>query len=344
MPARWLLRFDAFLQLLELARDGDARGLARLAPQPRPRRDGATDRAADAAPRTASAVRDALSVTQIETWMRDPYGVYARHILKLRPLDPIDQDPDLSDLGNIVHEALHRFVAAYPDALPEDALEQLIAIGRGEVRSPSRASPRSWRSGGRASRRSPVGSWRPRRCAARRWTRAVPSCRGELKIADVKPPFTLNARADRIDRRSSGELVIIDYKTGTVPPHKEVLLGLSPQLSLEAAIALETGFKDLAYGEVAALQYWKLSGGAVAGEIKEVRHPGRSGAAIDANDVASQAKQGLINLLRTFGALDAAYPPAPRAEYKPSYTDYDHLARTAEWTVTQTDEEAGEFG
>ncbi|MDP6951932.1 MAG: double-strand break repair protein AddB, partial [Alphaproteobacteria bacterium] len=31
-----------------------------------------------------------LSVTRIERWMRDPYDIYARHILGLSPLDPID--------------------------------------------------------------------------------------------------------------------------------------------------------------------------------------------------------------------------------------------------------------
>jgi ATP-dependent helicase/nuclease subunit B len=60
--------------------------------------------------------------------------------------------------------------------------------------------------------------------------------------------------------------------------------------------------------------------------------------------VARKARAGLVELLRVFGKADAAYPPAPRAEYAPRYNDYEHLARTAEWTVNQTDEEAGEFG
>jgi len=155
----------------------------------------------------------------------------------------------------------------------------------------------------------------------------------------VKPAFTLKARADRIDRLTSGELVVIDYKTGAAPRPQEVLLGLSPQLSLEAAIALGSGFEDLAYGTIARLEYWRLSGGAVPGEIKEVREPGRGGRAIDANDLAAKARQGLIDLLRNFGTDEAAYPPTPRYEYKPRYNDYEHLARIAEWTVNQTDEE-----
>src|SRR6185369_16413691 len=215
---------------------------------------------------------EALSVTQIETWMRDPYGIYARHILKLRPLDPIDQDPDLSDLGIIVHQALHRFVAAYPEELPEDALERLFDIGREEF-APFESKP------------AVMAFWWPRFQKIARWFVAAEIDRrpaldeshteldGAISIPDVKPAFTLKARADRIDRLSDGELVLIDYKTGAAPRPQEVLLGLSPQLSLEAVIALETGFKDLAYGKVARLEYWRLSGGATPGEIKEVRQP-----------------------------------------------------------------------
>ncbi len=342
VPARWLRRFEAFLQLLGIAGDRDAavlRGwqrnldraemvqpIKRPLPQPGARRR-----------------PESLSVTQIETWMRDPYSIYARHILKLRPLDPIDQDPDLSDLGNIVHHALHLFAAAYPDVLPEDALDRLLEIGRKEF-APYESKP------------AVMAFWWPRFEKIARWFIETETAlrplldeshterEGALRIADVKPAFTLKARADRIDRLTSGELVLIDYKTGATPGHKEVMLGLSPQLSLEAAIALEKGFEDIAYGEVARLEYWRLSGGAVPGEIKEVRQPGRAGGPIDANDVARKARAGLVELLRVFGKADSAYPPAPRAEYAPRYNDYDHLARTAEWTVNQTDEEAGEFG
>jgi ATP-dependent helicase/nuclease subunit B len=342
VPARWLLRFEAFLQLLGVEGGREAavlRGWQRnldraemVQPISRPM------------PRPGTKRRpDSLSVTQIETWMRDPYGIYARHILKLRPLDPIDQDPDLSDLGSIVHEALHLFVAAYPEVLPEDALERLLEIGR------KKFEPHE-------SRPAVMAFWWPRFEKIARWFVENEAARrplleesrteleGAVSITEVKPVFTLKARADRIDRLADGELVLIDYKTGAAPGHKEVLLGLSPQLSLEAVIALATGFKGLAYGSVARLEYWRLSGGAVPGEIKEVRQPGRPGGPIDPNDIAGKARQGLVDLLRTFGKPDAAYPPAPRAEYAPRYNDYEHLARIAEWTVNETDEEAGDYG
>jgi ATP-dependent helicase/nuclease subunit B len=167
---------------------------------------------------------------------------------------------------------------------------------------------------------------------------------GKLQITEVKPAFELRARADRIDRRTDGDLVVIDYKTGAPPPLKEVLLGLAPQLALEAAIIQGGTFKDLAKAPVARLEYWRLSGGATSGEIKEVRQPGRGGGPVNADELAEEARAGLVALLRAFGRDGAPYPPVPRADYAPKYSDYEHLARIGEWSVNQTDEEAGDYG
>src|SRR5262249_33538284 len=76
-----------------------------------------------------------LPVTQIETWIRDPYAIYARHILNLRALDELDVDPNRADLGNAVHKALAKFVARHPRELPLFAEDELIAIGRDCFRS-----------------------------------------------------------------------------------------------------------------------------------------------------------------------------------------------------------------
>ena len=54
-----------------------------------------------------------LSVTAIETWLRDPYAIHARHILRLTALKPLDEATDASDYGSIVHDGLHRFLIAW---------------------------------------------------------------------------------------------------------------------------------------------------------------------------------------------------------------------------------------
>ena len=60
---------------------------------------------------------------------------------------------------------------------------------------------------------------------------------GEIPIPlDNERTFVLSARADRIERRHDGSFAILDYKTGQPPTGKQVRMGLSPQLTLEAAI------------------------------------------------------------------------------------------------------------
>ena len=73
---------------------------------------------------------DRLSVTDIENWLRDPYTIYARHVLNLRPLDPIDAEPGAADRGSVIHEAIGNFTEAYSGvALPADVERELIRYG-----------------------------------------------------------------------------------------------------------------------------------------------------------------------------------------------------------------------
>jgi ATP-dependent helicase/nuclease subunit B len=348
IPARWLLRLEAYLKLLGIDQNLIAAS-GQSAPVWRGWRQ-RLDRAemvqpiARPMPRPGAKLRPAaLSVTQIETWMRDPYAIYARHILGLKPLDPLDQDPDFSDLGTIVHRALHRFVSEFPEELSPEAESRLLEIGRAEFK-PYEEKP------------AVMAFWWPRFEKIARWfvaneivlrpnlDESRTELDGKLQITEVKPAFELRARADRIDRQSNGDLVVIDYKTGAPPSPKEVLLGLAPQLALEAAIIQGGTFDGLAKGPVDRLEYWRLSGGATSGEIKEVRRPGRGGGAVDPGALAEEARAGLIALLRAFGRDGAAYPPVPRAEHAPKYSDYEHLERVGEWSVNQTDEEAGDYG
>lgn len=59
-----------------------------------------------------------LSVTEIETWLRDPYAIYAKHVLKLRPLDPLDVPIGPRERGTALHKALEDFIAQHPGGLP----------------------------------------------------------------------------------------------------------------------------------------------------------------------------------------------------------------------------------
>ena len=55
-----------------------------------------------------------LSVTEIETLVRDPYAVYARHVLELDPLEAVAVEPNAALKGNIVHEVMESFRQGLP--------------------------------------------------------------------------------------------------------------------------------------------------------------------------------------------------------------------------------------
>src|SRR5258708_4419895 len=71
-----------------------------------------------------------LSVTAIEDWLRDPYTIYAKYILRLAPLDPVDMPLSAADRGSAIHEALGEFTQTFSTTLPDNPALALRAIGR----------------------------------------------------------------------------------------------------------------------------------------------------------------------------------------------------------------------
>ncbi len=336
VPSRWLLRLETALRAAGLdpklpgdfAADGpplawqmrlDDPGRVRRAKPPEPRPP------LDARPRQ-------LSVTEIETWLRDPYAIYARHVLGLRALDPIDADPGAADRGMFIHDALDRFLREFPRDLPENAEERLIAIGRdcfGDALQHPNVHAFWW------PRFERIAGWvveteRERRALI---AQSFGEITGTLTLSAKGGPFTLSGKADRIDRLSDGDLAIIDYKTGVLPQKNEVESGYAPQLALEAAIAAAGGFPGVPLAPVAALIHWRLTGRDPPGEART----DVDGAA-EVGTRATAARDGLQRLIAAFDNPATPYRAWPRPEKRPRYSDYTHLARVAEWLPGGGDE------
>ena len=288
------------------------------APRPEPR------------PPVAARPRE-LPVTQIETWMRDPYAVYARYVLGLRKLDPLDADPGRADYGTFIHSALDRFIRRHPPPapLPADGEARLLDLGR-EAFAAVLDRPGIW------------AFWWPRFERIARWfvatersrraglAASVTEARGRIEIAGPAGPFVVSAIADRIDRTSAGGLVILDYKTGAPPTADEVAAGFAPQLPLEALIAEEGGFQNVPPGAVAQLEYWRLKGSDPAGEIRKL--------ALDPARLVAEARAGLARLIATFDDPSTPYEARPRPNRAPRFSDYEHLARIKEWAAGESGE------
>ncbi|MCC6597898.1 MAG: double-strand break repair protein AddB [Alphaproteobacteria bacterium] len=273
-----------------------------------------------------------LSVTQVETWMKDPYSIYARHILKLKKMDALEQPVDAAIRGSLLHEILEVFVQKYPRELPQDAARILYDIAvaalarRGE-------DPAIW------------SFWWPRFARVCDWLIAheadwrhrafvaLTEDRGAVQLSlGSGKDFTLSARVDRIDRLAAGGAVIVDYKSGGTYSGKALRNGALPQLPLEALIAERGGFEKMGPVNVQALQYWVLNGSDAGGKIIALD--------TDVAAVLEDTYAGLLRLIAAYDAPGACYPSLPRPGNAPAYNDYEHLARVREWSAAGADADA----
>ena len=266
-----------------------------------------------------------LSVTRIETLVRDPYAIYARHILNLEPVNPISAAPDPARRGMIFHAAIGDFLSAFPRHLPADAAAQLEAFGQRHFEQI-------------ADYPDLLSFWWPRFRRIARWIaqqeptlrhgleRIAAETRGAMDLPIMGETFRLTCRADRIDIMANGSARIIDYKTGQPPSTNQVEAGLSPQLTLQAAILESGGFADVGARVTEALAYIRISGGEPPGEYRHL--------AIDVMDMAHQHLDGLRRLLTAYAAPGQPYVPRAMMEKDEVESDYDHLSRFREWTLS----------
>ncbi|RAI60622.1 double-strand break repair protein AddB [Roseicella frigidaeris] len=327
VPARWLTRIETFLQ----GQDGlalpqsPALGWAGLLDRP-----AAVTPCARPAPRPSRAKRPTrLSVTQVETLIADPYAFYARQVLGLRPLEPLDAEAGVLDYGNLVHAAMAHLVRRlsgqpWPGedaarALWEEAAEAALA----------EAAPRPGLAAFWTPRLARIGGFVLEREAALRRgegpIRSLVEVKGELPLRLVGGEVVLQAKADRIDILPQG-LRLLDYKTGAPPSGEEVRDGRKPQLTLEAAIAAAGGFAGVPAGDGAGLLYWRLSGGPTPGEEKLVA---QDPAVVRL--LAEEAVTALAGLVGDFLLGDRPFTARPHPKRAPAGNDYDHLSRLAEW-------------
>ncbi|MBS0562245.1 MAG: double-strand break repair protein AddB, partial [Proteobacteria bacterium] len=322
VPARWLARIDAYLGKPGLPEHPAAAWASRLdQPEgaPRPVEPPAPCPPVELRPRR-------LSVTEIETWQRDPYGIHAKHILRLRKLDPLDQSTEASDYGNVVHDGIHAFLHAVGAEWPDDAPARLTAAMLGELeRAEVRPALRAWW----RPRIERIAAWVTAREAQRRAAGAPASVLSELEgqWRIMARDFALTGRADRIELAADGTLAILDYKTGSLPSMKDVADSYAPQLPLEAAMARAGAFPGVPAGsETASLLYWRLTGGHEAGKEVPIAPKDRTLA-----DLVDAAVARLDALIRRYDDPATRYLSQPRPDRAPRFSDYAQLARVAEW-------------
>lgn len=273
-----------------------------------------------------------LTVSSIEQWRRDPYGLYARRILGLRMLDPLEATLGAADRGEALHRTLDEFLRDHPSGLlPAGAIASFEALGKRHL-ADLLAAP--------AER----AFWWPRFQRLARWFVATENERrrmgarllgnesdGTLTVGSTQRPVRIVARADRIDEVEPGAWEIIDYKTGRVPTKDELEALFAPQLLIEAAMAERGGFaKITGKARSVRLSYWQANGLGDGGKVSEIAN----------SDQLVPAMLALVERMADhFAKSDTPYAALPWPAYIPHFNDYAHLERIAEWSTAGGSEE-----
>jgi double-strand break repair protein AddB len=325
VPSRWLNRLTTLLAGIDAAgltamRARGAEILAQAAALEAP--GPAVPRARRPAPRPPVAARpQRLSVTEIETLIRDPYAVYARRVLDLAPLDPLMRLPDARLRGTALHKVLEVFVR---DVLPgaDDPAAAFRATARRVLAAevPWPAVRAAW-----AARLDRVADWFLAGEAARAAAERAAAFEAKASLEVAGTGLVLIGKADRIALDPEGRAAIYDYKTGT-PPSEKQLAHFDKQLPLLAALAERGAFPGLGAVPVARIAHIGL--GASPEVAERTLDPGEADAAWD----------GLARLVRAFQRRDKGYPSrraVEREHGRDAERDYDHLARFGEWDASE---------
>jgi ATP-dependent helicase/nuclease subunit B len=256
-----------------------------------------------------------INVTDLDRLLADPYAFYAKAILGLRKLDPVEADHHAAWKGTAVHEVLEQWLKQDDCDPAKLAARAETLLARDDLHPMLRAlwSPRlreavEWMANEMASDlaegRRPVAA----------------EAEGRADVAGI----TLRGTADRIDRLADGSLAIVDYKTGQAPKKKAVAEGFALQLGLLSLIAERGGFKEVD-GVVGGHEYWSLS--KRSGKIGYRWSPDdMEGPEAFVERAYARFAAAVGDYLTGSKPFEAKLHPA----YAP-YEDYDQLMRLEEW-------------
>ena len=171
------------------------------------------------------AVPEKLSATAFRTYLESPYMFYLKHILKLRTIDDTGEELDPASFGNVAHDVLEDFgrsAARDSTSLKEicaaldDGLARLAKRRFGINAKPAITIQME-------QLRHRLYKFAEQQVIHRNegWViyKTESYLAKELLVDGI--PITITGRIDRIDRNeSTGEWIILDYKTNTTGPIK----------------------------------------------------------------------------------------------------------------------------
>lgn len=326
LPSRFLRRLEACIgeaRWKALRERGEATlRLARALDQPEAYRPLGPPSVIPNAPR----VPEKLTITEIETLRRDPYAIYARHILRLRPLEPLSPEIDNRERGTLLHACLEEYAGREPPRDPEEAMQRLREIGTrhfAPIRHETEIFQFWWR---HFLRIIPgfVAFDRRQRDAGRR---VLTELRAETEIRlPGGETVRISGKADRLEIDAAGGIEIFDYKSGMSPTKPMIDAGLAPQLPITAALVLGGAFTGIPPRQaVLGFAYVPIGG--------EDVEPKQAQATESATALARENWARLEKDLTAYASGERAYLSRVAPADRNREGEYDHLARVREWAL-----------
>jgi len=174
---------------------------------------------------TAYLAKKPVTATLLDTYLSCPLRFFYRYLSPLAPLETVAEEGDRAAVGVVVHEVLREFFAPFVGhdidgadlsaATLMDLYETRLRQSAAYAALPPDGQLLLARSG--RARLASLVAHMPRTTPLALET----ELRASLAVKDQ--PYLFTGRADRIDRRGEGVLVL-DYKTGTIPGRKALPL------------------------------------------------------------------------------------------------------------------------
>ena len=277
-----------------------------------------------------------VSITQVKTWIRDPYSIFAKHAVGLKKLDPLDADLSAGDFGTAIHDGLEQFLRAHrADWVTQDK-SQLIQCLKTAFAEAGYAPVEIAKETSRFENIAKAFlAW-----LKQRQTDGFDICAIEAtaKYKIEALDFSLRGKADLIERRPDG-YGVIDYKTGAPATVKVVKAGFDPQLPLTAWLLAEGGFEGLPKLGTVQMGYVRVKGSNDDFEHKHLTTPEEKNG-LSGEDFADGAFSNLRELILQYDNPNTAYYSQPRVQYTHDYGEFDDLARRGEWASLGRDSNA----
>ncbi len=251
-----------------------------------------------------------ISATDIELLIRSPYNFYVKKILKLRKTQEIEEHPNLSEFGNIFHKIIELYTKDRNKNTNVDFKNHAKKILQTSI-FPQQAKE-FWQYKIESLASEFVNFENNRRLKT---IKIFTEIAGKIQLKIDNEVIQITAIADRIELMQNGKIAILDYKTGAIPTKQEVISGLSPQLIIEAIIAIEGGFPGIEKNiAIENIIYIKINSQAPFISQTEIKLT---------KEELIKHKEGLIKLLKHY--INLGEYPIDQNLVK--YDDYIHLAR-----------------